>query len=192
MKSKGRKLDLEMNSDSILNKWLEYYKKKEPNFSLADFNHTMTDSLNIINGNVFGIFDRKFNEIYDEFLIYNSDKSQYLDFDSYSWIIDKNGEQSFSPDQEINLIDINKKTVNRIGFRGPSQWVEDAFWKNESTIVLLENNYEKQPLISEIDLKNGIVRTFKYNDTLDFETDYTKQRFKQIRRENIILGIQKL
>lgn len=179
-KPKQEKLNLEINSDSILNKWFEYYKKREPNFSLANFNLTMTDSLKIINGIVSGIFDREFDEIYNEFLIYNSDKSQYLDFDSYSWSIDENGEQSFSPDQEINLINIENKTVKRIAFRGPSQWVEDAFWKNDSTIFLLENNYEKQPLISEMDLKNGILRTFKYNDTLGFETDYTKERFKQI------------
>ena len=172
-------LNLEIDSDSILSKWFKYYRKNEPNFSIANFNIAKTDSLRMINGNIFGIFDKEFDKVYTRYLIYNSDKNQYLDFDSYSWTIDENGEPSFSPDQEINLIDIKNKTINRIGFRGPSQWVEDAFWKNDSTIVLLENNYEKQPFITEMDLKNGIVRNFKYKDTLDFETQYTKERFKQ-------------
>jgi len=95
------------------------------------------------------------------------------------WTIDENGEPSFSPDQEINLVNIENKTVNRIAFRGPSQWIEDAYWNDNSTIVLLENNYEKQPVITIINLKIGLVRNFKYNETLDFETDYTNKRFKQ-------------
>lgn len=173
-------LNLGIDSDSIFNKWFEYYGKNEPSFSITNFNITKTDSLRIINGNVLGIFDKEFDKIYNKFLIYNSDKSQYLDFDSYSWTIDENGEPSFSPDQEINLVDIKNKTVNRIGFRAPSQWVEDAFWKNDSTIILLENSYEKQPLITEMNLKNRIVRSFKHNDTIDFETNYTNERFKQI------------
>src|SRR5690606_22506683 len=93
--------------------------------------------------------------------------------------IDENGEPLFSVDQEINLIDIEKKTVNRIAFRGSIEWVEDAFWENDSTVILLENNYEKQPIITKIDIKNKLVLTYYYGDTLDFKSDYTKLRFKR-------------
>lgn len=175
---------LGFGSDSILNQWLGYYKKAEPNFSLSNFNLTTEDSLHIISGNVFGVFDKEYDDIYNSFLIYSSDKTKYVDFDSYHWAVDEDGERSFSPDQEINLIDINDKTVKRIGFRGSYQWVEDAFWKNDSIIVLLENDDEKQPWISLLDIKNGIVRTFKYDGSLEFETNYAEQRFKQIGIKN--------
>lgn len=179
LKSEQEKLNLEIYSDSILNKWVEYYRDRKPSFSLTNFKLETTDSLKIINGNVFGSFDKEFDIIYKDFLIYNSAKNQYLDFDSYSWTIDENGEFYFSPDQEISLVDIENKAVNRIAFRGTSQWVEDAYWKNDSTIVLLENDSEKKPIITVINLKKELIQNFKYNDTLDFETDYTTERFKQ-------------
>lgn len=179
LESEQEKLKLDINSDSILTKWVEYYKEKKPSFSLSNFYLITTDSLILIQGTVFGSFDNNFDKVYHNFLIYRLDKKQYLDLDSYNWTIDENGQPSFSPDQEINLIDIENKTVNRIAFRGPSQWVEDAFWKNDSTIVLLENNYEKQPIFTELNLKNKLVRIYKYNETLNLESDYTMLRFKQ-------------
>lgn len=179
LESEQNKLNLDINSDSILKKWVEHYRESNPSFSLTKFNFEMKNSLNVIEGTVFGNFDKEFDKIYKDFLIYNSDSSKYIDFDSYSWTIDENGEPSFSPDQEVNLVDIKNKTVNRIAFRGPSQWVEDAYWNNNWTIILLENNYEKQPIITIIDLKNGLIRDFKYNETLGFESDYTIKRFKE-------------
>jgi hypothetical protein len=175
----SKKLNLERNSDSTLTKWIDYYNEQRPSFSLSDFDLNTTDSLRIMQGTVFGSFDNNFDTIYKDFLIFNADKNKYIDFDSYSWFIDETGVPSFSPDQEINLIDIEKKTVSRIAFRGSIEWVEDAFWKNDSTVILLENNYEKQPIITKIDLKNKLVQTFKYRDSLNFKTEYTQLRFKR-------------
>jgi hypothetical protein len=177
--SESKKLNLEKNSNSTLTNWVNYYKEQKPSFSLSDFDFKTTDSLRIMQGTVHGNFDKNFDTIYKDFLIFNADKSKYIDFDSYSWFIDEYGVPSFSPDQEINLIDIEKKIVSRIAFRGSIEWVEDAFWKNESTVIFLENNYEKQPIITKIDLKNKLVQTYKYRDTLNFKTEYTQLRFKR-------------
>jgi hypothetical protein len=170
-------LDLTKQSDTTLNDWVSYYQKKEPNFSLNKFEFKSIDTLNIIPGNVVAIFDSSFEKIYSNFLIYQNSREKYIDFDSYSWVLDKNGDLLFSPDQEINLVDINKKTVHRIAFRGPSQWVENIFWNNDSTVVLLENNYDKQPVITKIDLTKKSIKTFIYLDQLDFESEYSKRRF---------------
>ena len=173
------KLDLNKKSNAILAKWVDYYQKNEPKFSLTDFDLQSTKSLKLIKGSALGNFDENYDTIYDDFLVYNSDRKQYVDFDSYGWFIDERGKPEFSTDQEINWVDIEKKTVKRIAFRGPSQWVEDAFWQNDSVIVLLENGYDKQPIITKLNLKSKSIQSFTYKDTLRFESDYTTFRFKQ-------------
>jgi hypothetical protein len=179
LKAKPQKLNIIENSNNTINGWVNYYREIEPSFSLNDFNLQSTDSLTMIQGNIFGNFDQNFDSIYSKFLVYSPDRKQYVDFDSYHWSLDENNEPSFSPDQEIDLINIKNKTVNRIAFRGPSYWVENVFWENDSTIVLLENNYEKQPIVTELNLKSKTVKTFKYRDTLNLESKYSEFRFKE-------------
>jgi len=174
-----KRFDLDKNSNLKLSKWVEYYQSLEPNFSLENFEFKSKDTFNIIQGNVFGNYDINFDSIYSNFLIYRNDKKKYIDIDSYNWSLDENNELIFSPDQEINVVDINNKTVERIAFRGPSQWVENAFWQNDSLIILLENDNEKQPEITELNLESRIVRSFKYRDTLNFVSKYSKLRFKE-------------
>lgn len=175
-----QRLDLEKNSNLKLSDWVDYYHKLEPKFSLENFEFNSKDTLNIMQGSVVGNYDTNFDSVYSDFLIYRNDKEKYVDFDSYSWSLDENDELMFSPDQEINLIDIKNKTVNRIAFRGPSHRVENVFWQNDSTIVLLENNDEKQPNISKIDINKKSVTTFVYRDTLNFNSEYTKLRFEKL------------
>ena len=172
--------ELKKNSNQKLSEWVEYYQNMEPNFSLENFEFKSEDTLNIIQGNVFGNYDTNFDSIYSDFLVYRNDKKKYIDFDSYNWTLDETNELIFSPDQEINVVDIKNKTVERLAFRGPSQWVENAFWQNDSMIVLLENNYEKQPNITKIDLKKKSVTSFIYRDTLKFDSEYTKIRFEKL------------
>ena len=175
----SEKLSLYKNSNNTLAKWMKYYQELEPNFQLIYFEFESVDSLQLMQGNVFGNFDKNFDPIYSDFIVHRTDKKQYVDFDSYQWTLDENETPLFSPDQEINLIDQENQTVTRIGFRGPSQWVEDAFWENDSTIVLLENSYEKQPIISKLDLSKKIIKTYIYKDSLDFESKYSELRFKE-------------
>jgi hypothetical protein len=173
-------LDLEKDSNITLSEWVNFYENSEPDFSLNKFEFQSKNKLNVIQGNVFGNFDSNFDQIYSDFLIFREDKAKYVDFDSYGWSLNENKEILFSPDQEINLVDIKKKTVDRIAFRGPSQWTENIFWQNDSIIVLLENTYEKQPIITKIDINKMSIKTFIYSDTLNFESDYTKSRFKKL------------
>lgn len=175
--SESRKLDLEENSNSTLNTWVSYYRKLKPDFSLSNFELDSEEYSLPNKGTIYGIFDKNFDPIYTDFLIYNSNKNQYLDFDSFNWSLDESGNPSFSVDQEINLVNIKEQTISRIAYYGPSQWVEDAFWKNDSIIFLLENSPEKQLRITKINLNSNLFITFKYIDTLTFNSNYTKIRF---------------
>lgn len=115
--------NLEQKSDLTFSEWVDYYQSLEPNFSLDNFEFKSKDTLIVIEGNVIGNFD----SIYTDFLIYRNHKDKYVDFDSYSWSTDEKNELLFSPDQEINVVDIKNKTVERMAFRGPSQWAENIF-----------------------------------------------------------------
>ena len=174
-----KKQNFSVQPDSVLTQWINYYKQKKPDFSLAGFKWCSTDSLMMMPGHVLGNFDREFDTIYTDFLIFNPSKSLYLDFDSFNWSLDKNGTPSFAVDQEIDMVDVEGRTVNRIGFNGPSYWAEDAFWVDDSTIVLLQNNYEKRPEIIRFRLKDWKKDVFRYTDTLPFQTDYARFRIRQ-------------
>src|SRR5699024_7941570 len=105
------------------------------------------------------------------------------DIDSYYWQIRENEEEEeeilYNADQEINLIDLKDSTVNRIAFRGPSFTVEDAFWKNENTVVLLEGTYESSPNINVIDLAEKQIYSYSYPDTLNKRSFYVEERIKE-------------
>lgn len=148
--------------------------------SLQSFEFAARDTLKVISGNVYGSFDSDFDSIYSKFLVYQNNKEKYIDFDSYNWIANQEGNLIFSPDQEINLVDLKNKSVHRLAFRGPYQWVENVFWQKDSLLVLLENNYKRQPVISMLDLKKKTVVTFTYHQPLNFDSDYFKLRFKKM------------
>jgi hypothetical protein len=170
-------LDLETNEN--IKDWFDYYKSKDSTFCLSDFMFERIDTLNFIKGNVLGQFDKNFDKIYADFLVFSEDKNKYIDFDSYYWTLDNEKKPLFDIDQEINLVDIKKQTVTRIGFRSSTSWVENTFWENDSTIILLENNTENRPRITKIELKNSISVTFKYKNSMRFKPKYYELRLKK-------------
>jgi|GEM_PF-1980185 len=169
----------ELGNHEVLNDWLSYYRSIGQHFSAGKFIRESEMPLEDMQGTVEGIFDRDFKKEYTEFLVYSPDRQWYVDFDSYNWTIDDRNAALYEADQEINLVSIPEKTVTRIGFRGPSQWVEDAYWKNDSVIVLLENAGNNYPVISLIDLSNNRCTTYKYEDTLRLASEYSKMRLKR-------------
>jgi hypothetical protein len=166
-------------SDPTLQNWLSYYQKIYSEVKLGSFKFTSSDSLRITSGHILGNYDPDFDPVYSNFLIHSEDQKKYIDIDSYLWSIGDDGAVLFSADQEINLVDIDNKSVSRVAFRGPSQWVEDAFWQNDETVVLLENNYDYQPVITVLNLKTKRRLTFRCNDKIKELGSYTQLRFGQ-------------
>ena len=171
--------DLNLETNENLKDWFDYYKSLDSTFNLSEFKFMKTDTLNFIKGNVLGVFDKNFDKIYTDFLVFSENKNKYIDFDSYYWTLDDEKKPLFDIDQEINLVDIKKQTVTRIGFRSSVNWVENAFWKNDSTIILLENNTDNCPGISKIQLNNTQSEYFSYKNKLSFKSNYTELRLKK-------------
>jgi len=178
------KTSFKTTTNTTLENWLAYYKNNiDSTFTINKFNLTNESEFSKIQGNVFGIFDKEFDEIYTDFLIYSPNKQNYVDIDSYQWSLDEENKSEllFEIDQEINLINIPNKKIERIGFRGSMGWVEDAYWKNDSIIVLLEITTDKVPTITEMNIYSNKSATFTYQDTLKTMSNFsTKRIFKKL------------
>lgn len=174
-------LSIDNRANLILSDWLDYYKSLDSSFSIDKFYLDHTDSIVFMDGSVLGIFDKGFNhEVYNDFIVLSPNKRRYIDFDSYQWRMDENNVPVFSPDQEVNLVDIDRETVTRIGFNATSQWVENAYWKDDKTIILLENSTEGILSMSELDTETKCKRVFIYLDTIAVKSNYTKSRLARI------------
>jgi len=169
-----------LNSNTTFQNWLKYYQSADKSFSMGNFNLEESKKLEMQPGNVAGIFDSTFDKTYEPFLIYNPSKTFYLDIDSYNWTKDKEGNALFEADQEINLVNLKEKTVNRVAFFGPSYWVDDAFWVSDSIFILLQNNDENIPEITTYNLKDNSVFLYRNDEPIQkTDSSYTQSRLEK-------------
>jgi len=171
-------LIIKNTSSEILKEWTNYYKMLDSNFLLNNFRFEYSDTLIFSEGNVFGVYDEAYNNLYNNFIVYSPNQNKYIDFDSYQWFLDKNHTAIFSPDQEVNLIDVNAKTVFRIEFYGTLNWVENGFWDNDTTIILLENSSENLLRLTVIDLMKRNKKIYKYKNSLNVKSNYSQERLR--------------
>lgn len=166
--------------DSALVQWLSYYQADNPEFTKDKFRLTETSAITYSPSNVIMLNQKGFNEIYKPFLVVNPGKTAYLDFDSYHWIVAKDGTASFEADQQVALVDLKTKTAKQIAFFGPSFRIEEAYWAKDSTVVLLGNTYEKVPFMLHFNFAENTKQHFQYPDTLKFEKPYSEFRMQKL------------
>lgn len=164
-------------------KWKNYYISLDPKLSELKFLQSSIQQNEWITGTVYATFDKEFNPVYLPFLVYSPDKTRYIDFDSYQWSL-INGEPQFEADQEVDLVDLKNKTVQRIAFRGPSAVIEDVYWQNDSVVVLLEN-FDSVPLIHKINLNNRSETTYTGTMKIRTSSEYPALRMEKKWNEQI-------
>ncbi len=171
-------IPFESNFHPNLKNWLDYYQVKDSTLSLDGFRLYVIDTIKFRAGNVFGSFHPEFDNVYLDFLSYNEDRTKYIDIDSYSWFVTTDSKAEFSPDQEINLLDVTEKSVLRIGFYGPSAKVEEAFWEGDSVVALLGNGEPDVSgiFIARLNLSTGVQRIYHHKGFPEIESDYTRKR----------------
>lgn len=162
------------------NQWIDYYKKHINGFNLDNFKQDESFKIIRAESNITPIWSDKFLPVYKQFLAFNADSTQYVDIDSYKWGFDDKGELTIGPDQEIVLVNVPEKKIERLLFYGPSFWVEDAYFKNDSIVVLLENSSENKPAYQEINLNQNKSDYYIYDKDLEFKSDYFKDRITGI------------
>ena len=164
---------------STFQNWLTYYQTENPDFAKEKFTLNETSPITYNPSNIIVMNQKGFNEVYKPFFVFNQSKTAYLDFDSYHWILGKDGSASFEADQEIALVDLKTKMAKQIAFFGPSYRIEEAYWKGDSTAVLLGNTYEKVPFILSFNFVKNTKQHFQYSDTLKFEKPYSEVRMQK-------------
>ncbi|MGZ5197086.1 MAG: hypothetical protein ACXWVZ_03985 [Kaistella sp.] len=162
-----------------LDLWLSHYKKTNPDFEVEKFTFSGKSEISYYPSNVKVLNEKGFNEIYKPFLVFNKSKTPNMDLDSYQWTTGADGNASFEADQEVALVDYQKKTAQRIAFFGPSYNIEEAYWKGDSVAVLLGNSYEKVPFIMKYNFKKKSIENLQYPDTLKFAIPYSKVRLNK-------------
>ena len=163
------------DNHSTFRKWKDYYTSLDSNLLDNEFVLSSTTRSEFISGNIFGTFDKEFDKTYLPYLVYGIDREKYIDFDSYHWVL-VDGQPQFEVDQEVNLVNIRDKTVLRIAFCGSQELVEDAYWMNDSTVVLLENLYGTRPQVQVIDLNTQTSKVYRSENTTELNSEYSKMR----------------
>lgn len=88
----------------------------------------------------------------------------------------EDGTAGFEADQQVALVNVNSNEAKQIAFFGPSYWIEDAYWKGDSAVVLLGNSYDKVPFVMKYNFDKNTVQNYQYTDTLKFEKNYSNIR----------------
>lgn len=159
--------------------WFQYYKSLNSTFREERFQLQTTSKINYQSSNVLTVNQKDFDKVYLSFLIYNKSKTQYLDLDSYQWFLMEDGTAGFEADQQVALVNVNNNEAKQIAFLGPSYWIEDAYWKGDSAVVLLGNSYDKVPFVMKYNFDKNTVQNYQYTDTLKFETNYSNIRLNK-------------
>jgi len=131
----------EIDSTQIINsEWYRFYKNQNSKLNAMTFNQfEVKKNFEYIQGNIHADYDPGFSECNKSFIIESPDRNKYIDFLSYSTLIDSKDSckiLGFDIDQEVNLVDRVNKTVKRIRFSGSIETIEDAVWINSSKVIL--------------------------------------------------------
>ena len=155
--------------------WNNYHRSHGSGFQNMDFTKSRPIKTEFTKGTIYATFDKEFDKTYLPFLVYSPNKEKYIDFNSYHWTL-VDGEPQFEIDQEINLVDTKQKTVKRIAFCGSEELVEDVYWQDENTVVLLKMIDGNRAKITSVDLKTETSKSYTSIHKSDSPSDYFKTR----------------
>ncbi len=167
--------------ESVINEWLDYYEVI--GIKTDSFVRVSTDTLPNIS------FELRTATLYNNdiypLLKYSPDSTRLLDIYGYNLILEENELGSLhygtEADTEVVLNDLNKKIRSRLVFVGPSVRIEDGYWKDNNSIVLvgyyrepLEQGY--RPVQWHIDLIQNTIDYFEYYRAFEnFKPDYLEK-----------------
>lgn len=124
---------------------------------------------------------------YLPYLIYNKDSSTALDLYSYNYLLMKKDSVvkavQAGPDTEVALVDLRRKTRQRLLFFGPSMVIFDARWggPDQWTVVGAEviSSGELRPMIWQLNMRSGEQQVLPYPDTVRAGAgEYRDARFR--------------
>lgn len=159
--------------------WKDYITKTIPAFSEEKFSETYNSPWEEFKPTP---ANGKDLALYKSYLSYNSDSSKAVDIYSYNLLLkSKNGSITAAqgdPDSQINLVDLQNKTSQRIFFTGPSAAFWDAKWMDDNHI-LVAGTEEDKPAYWIINVTEKSIQQYQYEDSLTV----TLNRDEYLRRK---------
>lgn len=135
-----------------------------------------------------------FLSIYRPFIVYSPSKAKFIDIYSYQLNIEKKGDNYYAnpqTDQAIFLYDEGVKYWNRIYFGSSSEWIDEAIWLTDTTLLLAgisksENN-KKIPIVflGNTNRQTLIKYTSSANNSFQQNKTYLSPRLKKLKVKNL-------
>lgn len=151
--------------------WQKIYTEQDKTFSLDSFNYVSQYSDEFIYSSA--KINNDFYKKYGSLIVYNKDKTKFIDPFSYylTITIDQEGHLhrgGTEADQEIAVVDIKTKKRYRIFFCGTPCFVSKVVWVTDDKIALMGITTEEEddnytPTVWLIDLKKGTTTEYNYN-----------------------------
>ncbi|MDO5510194.1 MAG: hypothetical protein Q4F57_05820 [Weeksellaceae bacterium] len=159
-------------TDRAFNQWKMYYSERDVDMTSGNFELDNTIDVVPENATSAAMWEPGFDPVYLPYLAFNADSSMYVDIHSYKWKAYEGEEIAINPDQEVMLVNRKDKTKKRLFFYGPTFWVEDAYFKNDSIVVLMENNDERLPAYQELNIRTMKSDYYVLKESVNFDSDY--------------------
>lgn len=158
-------------SSPVLGEWFHRLQQEDSTLKETGFLLGSKDSLQI------NVAEQQFGEedwrIYQPYFFYAPGKDKAVDLYSYGTMPVKQGDGSVKlehgeADNEVSLVDVQKRTKRRLLFSGPGTVYQSAAWVGDSVVVITgtsDANEENQqlPVIWEINFLDSTVKIFNYN-----------------------------
>lgn len=166
--------------------WQNYMEQQFPEFNEEQFNAAYTVPLETFQP--YPVNENEFN-FFKPYMAYNRDSTKAIDIYSYSSVIsEKGGERVYmngGPDAQINLVNLEEKTSQRLFFSGPMLSFWDAQWI-DSNKVIVAGTEEKTPVYWIIDLNHKSMQLYTMEGK-EMDTSISRQGFLRRKMPDIII-----
>jgi hypothetical protein len=133
-------------------------------------------NVNAIQANTLNVDNPEYEQKLAPLVKYSKDKRRYIDYASYSTIInviDKHTDCSFDVDTEVSIGDAITGNKYRVAFIGSFERVEGAGWLSNESILIIKRNSEKKLIILEvINLKTMKYIEYEIQPKVNIESSY--------------------
>ncbi|MBA2498600.1 MAG: hypothetical protein H0V30_02630 [Chitinophagaceae bacterium] len=166
--------------------WQNYMEQQFPEFTEDQFNATYTVPLETFQP--YPVNENEFN-FFKPYMAYNTDSTKAIDIYSYSSVISEKGGQRVyingGPDAQINLVNLEEKTSQRLFFSGPMLSFWDAQWI-DSNKVIVAGTEEKTPVYWIIDLNRKSMQLYTMEGK-EMDTSISREGFLRRKMPDIII-----
>lgn len=162
-------------SNPGLKDWFRQLERKDSSFKQTAFSKINEDSLHLITSEQ-KIEDKEWN-VYEPYFVYSPDRTRAVDLYSYGTLPRQKPDgsvilESGEADNEVSLINVKKRTKERLLFSGPGTLYQQAAWEGDSVVIITgmsDANIRNimLPVVWKINLSDSTLQIYSYTPEQD-------------------------